>query len=45
MRLVPRALGLLALLAFVIVLVLAWQRGGPRPVREIAIPLSAPASA
>jgi hypothetical protein len=38
------AVSLAALLALA-VLALAWQRGGPRPVSEIAVPLSAPAPA
>jgi len=43
-RLVQVAVSLAVLLALA-VLALAWQRGGPRPVSEIAVPLSAPAPA
>lgn len=43
-RLVQFAVALVVLLALA-VLALAWQRGGPRPASEIAVPLPAPTQA
>jgi hypothetical protein len=35
-------MAVVAIVALLITLVMAWNRGGPQPLREIAVSLSAP---